>query len=120
MPHNPVFDGNDGFSVSPDRLVNTAPLFYKASQDTFDLEVSLNTQAQELIDHMSTILNQSPAALQTFFNRWRSAMLSLSDSLQSVGDNLSAAGNGYSQSDTDVSNTFQGSQAQGFDHGHVQ
>lgn len=99
MPRAP-FSGGDGFSVTPERLRDTAPLFTKASQDTAALESSLSNDAQQLINDMYTVLNQTPASLQQFFDSWRLAMLSLSDSLATVGNNLLAAADGYQMSET--------------------
>lgn len=106
MPRAPI-GGDDGFSVTPERLRDTAPLFYKASQDTAALESSLSSDAQQLISDMYRVLSQSPTSLQQFFNSWRSAMLSLSDSLSTVGYNLMAAADGYAMSETLSDNSFQ-------------
>lgn len=98
--------GGDSYAVTPERLRDTAPAFYKASTNTADLELSLNNDAQQLIGDMASVLSQSPDALQTFFNRWREAMLSLSDSLQRIGDDLMLAADGYDLSNVTADNSF--------------
>ncbi len=102
----PEPDDEGSLSVTPERLRDTAQLFHKAASDTLDLEVSLNTDAQKLIDSMNDVLNQSPDALKRFFERWRSAMLSLSSSLDKVSDNLDAAAGGYETTDSDIGKSF--------------
>ena len=113
MPRTPM-GGGDGFAVTPERLRETAPHFDKASQDTATLEASLSNDANQLINDMSTVLHQSPASLQQFFNSWRSAMLSLSDSLSTVGYNLLAAADGYEMSESLSDNSFQPRQGRPF------
>jgi WXG100 family type VII secretion target len=116
MPHTPIgSDSNESFEVTPQRLRDTAPSFYKASQDTSDLVRHLNSITQQLIDDMSSELSKSPDALERLADRWRNAMWSLCASLEKVGGNLDAAANKYHTTDNGVANSFTStSQAKGF------
>ena len=100
-------DGDGSFSVTPDELSETASIFYKASSDTSDLQTSLTADANQLIADMSSVLDQSPASLHRFFDRWSTAVENLSNALESVGTNLYDASIGYQQADNDVKQAFQ-------------
>jgi WXG100 family type VII secretion target len=106
MPHIPIGGSDESFEVTPQRLQDTAPLFYKASQDTSDLVQQLNSETLKLINEMASELSKSPNALENLSDRWRNAMWSLCTSLEKVGNNLDAAANGYHTTDHNVANSF--------------
>lgn len=106
-------DGDGTVLVTPKDLQDKASLFNKASNDMLDLEVSLNTDATNLINEISSVLNQSPNALQSFFNRWRTSLLSLSDSYLSISSNLSMVAEGAQTWDDNITNLYNG-----FDNPH--
>ncbi|MDQ2717145.1 MAG: hypothetical protein M3Z08_19760 [Chloroflexota bacterium] len=104
MPY--VEPGGDAVIVTPKDLQDKGALFSKASNDILNLETSLNTEATALINEMSTVLDQSPDAVQRFFDRWRTALLSLSDSYDSIGTNLMLVADGAQTWDITTTNQF--------------
>lgn len=100
--------GDDTVAVTPKDLQDKAGLFNKASSDMLDLEVSLNTDATNLINEMSSVLNQSPDALQRFFNRWRTSLLSLSDAYLSISYNLTMVADGTQTWDDNITHMYNG------------
>lgn len=100
--------GGDTIAVTPKDLQDKAGLFNKASSDMLDLEVSLNTDATNLINEMISVLNQSPDALQRFFNRWRTSLLSLSDAYLLISYNLNMVAEGAQTWDDNVAHMYNG------------
>jgi len=90
---------SDYINVSPERLRETASVFQKASQDTFDLVNNLSGTAQQLINDMYAELHHSPAALERLCNRWYNATTSLGDALLEVAHNLDTAAGNYQSTD---------------------
>lgn len=98
--------GGGEIVITPRDLQDKSGVFSKASNDLLDLESTLNTDANNLINEMVRVLDQSPDALQRFFNRWRTALLSLSDSYSSISTNLLLVADGAQTWDTHIGKTF--------------
>src|SRR5690348_6877624 len=94
--------GGGDVIVTPQVLQDMGGIFSKSADDTLNLEISLNTEATDLVNEMSSVLNQSPDAIQRFFNRWRDALFSLSDSYNSIGMNMLAVSNGAKTWDANI------------------
>ena len=109
--------GDSEIIITPTDLQDRSTLFSRASQDLLDLESTLNTDANNLINEMSSVLDQSPDALQRFFNRWRTALLDLSDSYDTIGTNLQLVAGGAQTWDTNIANQFDG--GNGVRHGNM-
>ncbi len=92
---------NESFAVTPQRLRDTAPNFHKASQDTADMLLNLNSMTQQLITDMLLLseLSRYATALENFYERWRISMLCLSTALSKVGITLEEAAGDYVTAD---------------------
>ncbi len=112
----PTPDDGGSVTVTYTDLTDAATLFYQASSKITDLKTSLTTDANDLINEMSNMLDQSPDSLRRFFNQWHTAVGNLIDALDKVGSNLDTAAAGYQQTDTTVGSTFQGHHG----HGNIQ
>lgn len=99
--------GGDGqLVITPTDLQEKSGIFSKASADLLDLESSLSLDANNLINEMVAVLDQSPDALQRFFQRWRTALLSLSDAYSSIGINLQRVAEGAQTWDARIGRSF--------------
>jgi uncharacterized protein YukE len=92
-------DNGDTINVSPGRLRETAGMFQKASQDTFDLLNTLQGTARQLVGDMYSELHHSPTALEQLCTRWSTATTSLEIALMEVAHNMSTAADNYQSAD---------------------